>query len=448
MTTRTLFALIVLSSLIGASAACSRTDASTPTATTAGRGGGRGRGGRGGGESGPVPVTTAMAQQRDVPIDVDAIGNVEAYETVSVRSQVTGVVTEVLFHEGDIVRKGDRLFSIDPRPFEANLEQARANLERDRALLAQAQAQLDRDKANANYVRLTSDHNIELQERGIVSKDTAEQTTAQAEAAAAVVKADEAAVASATAQLGAQRAAVDNAQLQLSYTTINSPIDGRTGNLTMKPGNLATANTTELTTIAQVEPVYVTFAVPATRLPAIRSHRGDSPLNVLATPQDEDSDPAKGFLAFVDNAVDTATDTIKLKARFDNHDHRLWPGQFARVTLNLGTIDNAVVVSNEAVQNGQDGAFVFVVKPDSTVEQRSVTITQHVGDSVVIGKGLQAGETIVTEGQLRLEPGSRVQNAADAGGGRGGRGGGGSGRGNRRGSSGEAPAANSETTHL
>lgn len=450
MTARTLLTLFILSSFIVASSACSKTDASTNTATsTTGRsdtgGGGRGRGGRGGGESGPVPVTVATAQQFDVPVDVDAIGNVEAYETVSVRSQVTGVVTDVLFHEGDVVKKGDRLFSIDPRPFEAMLEQARANRERDRALLAQAQAQLERDKANANYVRLTSQRNIELAEKGIISKDAAQQTTAQSEAAAAAVKADEAAVASASAELGAQQATVENAQLQLSYTTINSPINGRTGNLTMKPGNLATANTTELTSIAQVEPVYVTFSVPATRLPAIREHRGDSPLDVQATPQDEDTDPAKGFLAFVDNAVDTATDTIKLKARFDNHDHRLWPGQFARVTLNLGTLDNAVVVSNEAVQNGQDGAFVFVVKPDSTVEQRSVTITQHVGDSVVIGKGLQAGETIVTEGQLRLEPGSRVQNSADAGTGRGGRG---SGGGGRRGTSGETQPTTPDISHL
>src|SRR5262249_49616217 len=247
---------------------------------------------------------------------------------------------------------------------------------------------------------------------------------------------DQAAVESARAQLGAQQAAVENADLQLAYTVIRSPINGRTGNLTMKPGNLATANTTELTTIAQVEPVYVTFSVPATRLSAIRSHEGHDPLTVSALPQDEDSSPARGSLAFVDNAVDTSTDTIKLKARFDNTDHRLWPGEFARVTLKLSTLSNAMVVSSEAVQTGQDGPFVFVVKPDTSVEQRAVTIAQRVNDDVVIGQGLKPGETIVTEGQLRLDPGTGVQVPGAGGGERGGQRGGG--RGGRRGGGGGA----------
>ena len=378
-----------------------------------------------------MPVTTATVQQRDVPVEVAAIGNVEAFETVSVRSQVTGVVTEVLFHEGDFVKKGDHLFTIDPRPYEAMLEQAKANLARDEALLSQSQAQLARDQAQSDYLQQTSQRSAELAERGILSKDMLQQSQSQAAANAAAVKADQAAVASSRAQLGAQQAAVDNANLQLAYTVIRSPINGRTGNLTMKPGNLTSANTTELTTIAQVEPVFVTFAVPATRLAAVRGHEGKdkSPLTVSALPQDENSAPATGSLAFVDNAVDTATDTIKLKARFDNTDHRLWPGEFARVTLQLSTLSNAMVVSSEAVQTGQDGPFVFVVKPDSTVEQRAVTITQRVNDDVVIGQGLKPGETIVTEGQLRLEPGSRVQPPGAGAGERGGqRGGGGRGR--------------------
>jgi multidrug efflux system membrane fusion protein len=381
---------------------------------------------------------TATVQQRDVPVEVAAIGNVEAFETVSVRSQVTGVVNEVMFHEGDFVKKGDHLFTIDPRPYEAMLEQAKANLVRDEALLAQSQAQLARDKAQTDYLQQTSQRNAELAERGILSKDMLQQSQSQAAANMALVKADEAAVESARAQLGAQQAAVDNAAVQLAYTVIRSPINGRTGNLTMKPGNLATANTTELTTIAQVEPVFVTFAVPATRLPAIRSHETKDPLTVSALPQDENNNPASGILAFVDNAVDTTTDTIKLKAKFDNTDHRLWPGQFARVTLKIATLSNATVVSSEAVQTGQDGPFVFVVKPDSTVEQRPVTITQRVNDDVVIGQGLKPGDTIVTEGQLRLEPGSRIQQPGAAGGGeRGGRGGG-AGRGGRRGGGGDS----------
>jgi membrane fusion protein, multidrug efflux system len=427
--TALLFCLLAL-----VAASCNKTAASAATGGRSnGGGGGRGRGGRGG-ESGAVPVTTVAVQQRDVPVEVAAIGNVEAYETVSVRSQVTGAVTEVLFHEGDFVRKGDHLFTIDPRPYEAMLEQAKANLSRDRALLAQAEAQLARDQANADYAQLTSKRNVELAERGIVSQDSAQQSESQSAAIVAAVKADEAAVESARAQLGAQQAAVDNAQVQLAYTVIRSAINGRTGNLTMKPGNLATANTTELTTIAQVEPVFVTFSVPATRLSEIRARHQQSPLSVSAIPQDQDTDPVNGALAFVDNAVDITTDTIKLKARFGNTDHRLWPGQFARVSLRLGMLSNATVVSNEAVQTGQDGSFVFVVKPDSTVEQRAVTITQRVNDEVVISQGLNAGETIVTEGQLRLEPGSRVQQASDRPAGGGGRGGGGrSGGAGRRG---------------
>ncbi len=374
-------------------------------------------------------MTTAAVQQRDVPVEVAAIGNVEAFESVSVRSQVTGMVTEVMFHEGDFVKKGDQLFTIDPRPYQALLEQAKANLVRDEALLAQSQAQLARDQAQSDYLQQTNQRNAELAERGILSKDMLQQSQAQAAANVASVKADQAAVESARAQLGAQQAAVDTAAVQLTYTVIRSPINGRTGNLTMKPGNLATANTTELTTIAQVEPVFVTFAVPATRLAAIRSHETSDPLTVSALPQDENTAAAIGALAFVDNAVDTTTDTIKLKARFDNTDHRLWPGEFARVTLRLSMLSNALVVSSEAVQTGQDGPFVFVVKPDSTVEQRAVTITQRVNDDVVIGQGLKPGETVVTEGQLRLEPGSRIQQPGAGGGERGGqRGGGGRGR--------------------
>src|SRR5207344_2668896 len=292
--------------------------------------------------------------------------------------------------EGDVVRKGDHLFTIDPRPYQSLLEQAKANLARDEALLAQSQAQLSRDQAQSDYLQQTSQRSAELAERGILSKDMLQQSQAQAAANVASVKADQAAVESARAQLGAQQAAVDTAQVQLAYTVIRSAINGRTGNLTMKPGNLATANTTELTTIAQVEPVFVTFSVPATRLSEIRARQQQSPLPVSAIPQDQDTDPVNGALAFVDNTVDITTDTIKLKARFGNTDHRLWPGQFARVSLRLGMLSNATVVSNEAVETGQDGSFVFVVKPDSTVEQRAVTITQRVNDEVVISQGLNA----------------------------------------------------------
>ena len=264
--------VVVLGSM--SCAACGSGSAASPA--TVGRSGGGGRGGRGG-EGAAVPVVTAPVVQKDLPVSLDAIGNVEAYETVSIRSQVTGTVTAVLFHEGDFVKANDQLFTIDQRPFQAQLEQAQANFVRDQALLEQSQAQLARDKAQADYVQLSNQRNSELVERGIISKDAAQQSQAQAAANAAAVKADEAAVASARAQLVAQQAAVENARLQLAYTVIKAPISGRTGNLTMKPGNLVTANTTELTTVAQIEPVYVTFSVPASHLPDIRSRGARTP---------------------------------------------------------------------------------------------------------------------------------------------------------------------------
>ena len=401
--------------------------------TSAAGPGGGGRGGRGrGGDGGAAPVVTAKAASKDVPVDLAAIGNVEAFAVISIRSQVTGVLEQLSFHEGDLVKQGQLLFSIDRRPFEAALAQAEAMMVRDKALLAQAEAQLARDAANAEYMQLSAERQQQLTTRGIISKDVAEQVRSQADATAALVKADRASIDSAKAQLVAQQGAVDAARVSLDYTVIKSPIDGQTGNLGVKVGSLVTANQTELTTIARVQPVLVTFTVPAIHLGTIKSHMTGGKLPVTATPQDTAAQPAPGVLTFVDNAVDMTTDTIKLKATFDNPDRRLWPGQFARVSLRLTTLDNATVVPSQAVQTGQDGQYVFVVKDDQTVEQRPVTIGQRVEDDTVVQKGLKPGETVVTEGQLRLEPGSRVTTdlsgrGAGAGGrgGRGGRGGGG-----------------------
>jgi multidrug efflux system membrane fusion protein len=390
-----------------------------------------------------VPVVTATVIQRDVPVDIAAIGNVEAYTSISVRSQVTGQLNEVGFREGDFVKKGDKLFTIDPRAYQAQLEQAEANLKRDEALLNQAEAQLARDAANAEFSQLTAERQQQLSKQGILSKDQAQQALAGADATAATVKADKASIESARAQLGAQKAAVDNAKVTLSYTVMRSPIDGRTGNLAVKAGNLVTANSTELMTIAQIEPVYVTFAVPAVYLATIKKHMADGHLAVTATAQNADTKPAVGRLTFIDNGVDPTTDTIKLKATFDNRDRALWPGQFARVSLRLEMLSQAAVVPGEAVQTGQDGQYVFVVKPDSTVEQRAVTTGQRVEESVVVDKGLKPGETIVTEGQLRLEPGTKVQTGrgGEQGTGRSGRGRGGArGEGGRSGQAGEGDA--------
>jgi membrane fusion protein, multidrug efflux system len=411
--------------LLAGAAGCSGSAAGTA-------GGGGGRGGRGRGESGAVPVVTTKVAERDVPVDLAAIGNVEPYTSISVRSQVTGVLQSAQFREGDFVKKGQVLFTIDRRPFESALEQAQANLVRDQALLSQAEAQLIRDGAQAEYSQLSSERSAKLAKDGILSKDVSEQSRAQAEAQAASVKADRAAVESARAQLRAQQAQVDNAKVQLGYTTIASPIDGRTGNLTVKTGNLVTANSSELMTIAQIEPIYVTFSVPAIQLNAVKAGFGKNKIPVTVTPQDGSATPVEGDLAFIDNSVDASTDTIKLKARYPNTDHRLWPGQFARVSVRVTTIPHALVLPNQAVQTGQDGQFVFLVKGD-VVDQQPVTVGQRVGEDVVIEKGLQPGQTVVTEGQLRLEAGTRIQTGGGAGGARGGSGRGGRGQGQGRG---------------
>ena len=420
-------AFILISSLVllTAAAGCSGSAEGT---------GGGGRGGRGrGGDAGAVPVVTTKVVERDVPVDIAAIGNVEAYTTISVRSQVTGQLEQAAFREGDFVKKDQLLFTFDKRPFEAALRQAEANLVRDQALLSQAEAQLGRDGANAEYATLTAQRQAQLAEKGIVSKDVAEQARAGADAIAGTVKADRAAIESARAQLAAQQATVDTMKVQLGYTVIKSPNNGRTGNITVKVGNLVTANQTELMTIAQVEPIYVTFSVPAANLSAIKENLGKNKIPVTATAQDADAATVSGQLDFIDNIVDPSTDTIKLKAKFNNDEHRLWPGQFARVSLRVTTIPKAMVLPGQAVQTGQDGQFVFTVKQDGTVDQQPVKLGQRVGEDVVIEKGLQPGQVVVTEGQLRLEAGTRVQTGGGRSGsnvGRGGRGGqGGQGRG-------------------
>src|SRR5215831_11961370 len=336
------------------------------SSTAAAASGGGGRGGRGGGGGAAVPVVVGRAVQKDVPVDLAAIGNVEAFATISVRAQITGTLQDVRFHEGDFVKKGQLLFTIDPRPYEAALHQAEANLARDQALLTQADAQLAKDIANEKYSTAEAERLNSLLERGLVPKDQTEQGKASAQANSAIVTADKAAIEGAKAQLVAQQAAVESAKLQLGYTTIKSPIDGRTGNLMAKAGNLVTANSTELITITQVTPVYVTFSLPAVHLDEIKTHASDGSLAVNATPQTAGGQPATGKLTFIDNSVDPSSDTIKLKATFSNADRSLWPGQFARVSLRVATLSNATVAPSEAVQTGQDGQFVFLVKNDQT----------------------------------------------------------------------------------
>jgi multidrug efflux system membrane fusion protein len=414
---------------------------STAASSGGSGGGGGGRGGRGGGGGGPVPVVVGRVVQKDIPVDLASIGNVEAFSTVSIRSQITGSLQEVRFHEGDFVKAGQLLFTIDARPYQAAVDQAEATLTRDKALLVQAEAQLQKDIASDQYNSAEAKRLASLHERGLVPRDQSEQGKASADASSATVNADKANIDGAKATLVAQQAAVESARLQLAYTQIKSPIDGHTGNVMIKAGNLISANQTELITITQVDPIYVTFSLPAVHLDEIKQHSADGTLAVTATPQTTGGQPSNGKLTFVDNAVDPSTDTIKLKATFPNPNRVLWPGQFARVSIRVAVLPNATVVSSEAVQTGQDGQFVFLVKQDQTVEQRPIKTGQTVDQDVVITAGLRPGDQVVTEGQLRLEPGSRITRAdartgeASPAGGRGGRGGRGGGR--RGGSGGE-----------
>ncbi len=384
-----------------------------------------------------MPVTVAKVSQKDVPIEVAVVGNVEAFSTITVIPQVGGQLTEVPFHEGDIVKKGQKLFQIDPRPLEAALAQNKASLERDKALLGQAEANLARDIASEKYARQEADRYGKLFEEGIVSKEQGDQYRTNADTLEQSVLADKAAIDSDRAQINSDQAMIENATVQLSYTTIPSPIDGKTGNLAVKQGNVVAANSTNLITITQIEPTYVTFAVPETNLADIKKYMAEGKLPVYATTQDGEAVKEAGVLTFVDNNVDTTTGTIKLKGTFPNTDHKLWPGQYVNVVLRLTMRPNALVVPNQAVQNGQDGNFVYVVDDNRKVAARPVTLGPRVGQDLVIDKGLEEGETVVTEGQLRLAPGAQVaiRDANNPGGGPPGGGGreGGRGRGRRGG---------------
>jgi membrane fusion protein, multidrug efflux system len=355
-----------------------------------------------------VPVTVTTVSQKDVPVNIEVIGNVEAYSTISVKAQVAGQLTKVAFHEGEFVKKDDLLFTIDSRPLEGAVNQAKANLLRDNAALGQAQANLARDSANEKYAQAQAARYQKLFEAGVVSKEQSDQIRSAADALEQTILADRAAIESANAQIGSSKAAIENAIVQLSYTTIKSPIDGRTGNLTVKQGNVASANTMELVTIAEVTPIYVTFSVPESQLTDIKRYMAQGKLTVVASQQDDSSQRETGFLSFVDNTVDATTGTIKLKGTFPNADRKLWPGEFVRATLQLTMQPHAVVVPNQAVQTGQDGPFVYVVNAEKKVEMRPVVTGTRVDQDLVINRGLQVGEMIVTEGQLRLAPGSLV----------------------------------------
>src|SRR5579884_4011350 len=326
-------------------------------------------------------VVLATVEQRDVPVQVRAIGNVEAYRTVQVRSMVNGQIDKVLFKEGQDVREGQLLFQLDKRPFEADLDKAIGTMRHDEATAAQSELQAKR------YT--------ELEQQGVISKEQADQFRAQAKADASAVYAD--------------KAAVDAARVQLAYTDIAAPIDARTGAVMIHKGNLVKANDTPyLVQLNQVAPIYVTFSIPETDLAEVRQFAASRQLRVFATPKGQNTTPVEGDLTFIDNGVDMTTGTVKLKATFTNKDRRLWPGEFADVVLNLSTRKNAILVPTKAVQSGQQGDYVYVVTPQNTAESRNVQPAGTYQNMTIVTAGVQPGEKVITEGLIRVAPNSKV----------------------------------------
>jgi membrane fusion protein, multidrug efflux system len=352
----------------------------------------KGRAGQQPGQQGEgVPVTVAQVEKKTVPQQVNAIGTVEPMQHVQVRAQVGGTIVAVHFREGQEVNKDDPLFTIDPRPHQAALAQAQSAVLRDRAKLIDAEALARRYE--------------ELAKKEYVTQQQADSARAEAAAMKATVGADE--------------AAVEQARLNLAYCNIRSPVAGRTGSVLVHLGNVVKANDVALVVIDQMQPIYVSFAVPERVLPQIRAREGEElPVSARLSDQRPGEVPEagairgeaqQGVLTFIDNAVNSVTGTILLKATFANKDEALWPGSFAMATLTVGELRDAVVAPSQAVQRGQQGHYVFVVKQDGTVESRPVTVSLQDERQAVIEKGLAPGEVVVTDGQLRLAPGSRVQ---------------------------------------
>lgn len=330
---------------------------------------------------GAVPVVVAPVVKKTMPLRIQAIGNVEPYATVAVKARVDGQIVKVFFADGQEVVKGQPLFQIDPRPFEALRKQSDATLLRDRAQLQHARAQEQRYQ--------------DLLQKNFISKDAYSQFRTNVDTAEATVRADE--------------AALENARLQLEYSTIRSPIDGRTGKIMIQLGNLVKANDTNpLVVINQVSPVYLSFAVPEQTLTEIRRYMADGKLPVEARLPDSTGASEQGTLAFIDNTVDMATGTVRLRAIFPNTNKVLWPGQFVTTLLTLHEQNDAIVVPSQAVQSGPKGQFVYVIKPDLSAEVRNIMAERTEASETVVAKGLAPGERVVTDGQLRLVPGIKV----------------------------------------
>ncbi len=328
-----------------------------------------------------VPVTVGTAVKKDFPVQVRSIGTVEAFSTVTVKSMVAGQITKVAFKEGQDVRKGALLFEIDPVPYRAALAAAEATLAKNVALKENA------EKESKRYALLI--------EKDLIPRQQFDQVTANLAALEATVKAD--------------AALVEQGRVRLGYCFLRSPIDGRTGDLSVNEGNIVKENDTKLIVINQITPIYVAFSVPEQRLAEIRRYRAAGVLRVEARIPGEEANPVLGTLDFLGNEVDKSTGTIPLKGRFANADRRLWPGQFVNVALTLTVRRDTVLVPTRAIQTGQNGRYVFVVGPDGTAEMRPVVPGETAGGETVVVQGVRPGEQVVTDGQLRLVPGAKVE---------------------------------------
>ncbi len=371
-------------------------------------------------ESGPAPgameapqaVRAIQAMAADVPLEVAAIGNVEAISTVDVKARVTAPVLRVSFAEGQDVRQGQLLFELDPEPFKRQIAEMEANVAKDIANERQADANIVRDQATYENLVSIANRNATLLKEGIVSRELTDQARSNADAAKATLDADRAAIESAKAAEKVDRARLAETSLQLDYTKIYAPISGRAGAIAVKQGSLAKQDDNTLVTLLQTAPVYVSFSVPENMLPEIRKYNGSTPLSITAIASDNRS--TNGSLQFIDSAVDTTTGTIRLKAQFANADRLLWPGQFVNVKARLTVEHGRVMIASQTIQNGPDGKYVWIYNPgDSTVSMRKVEVLRLVtagqGEKAVIGSGLSVGESVISEGQMRLAPKAKVR---------------------------------------
>ncbi|MFB3896074.1 MAG: efflux RND transporter periplasmic adaptor subunit [bacterium] len=355
-----------------------------------------------------VPVVVATVAQKDIPLQFRTIGTVEEYSIVSVLSQVGGTISSVNFKPGQQVNKGALLFTIDPRPFQTTLQQMEANVAKDSAQLLQAYATLSKDSAQLNYAKQQVDRYADLIKAGVVTQEAYDQIILNQKTIAATIQADLATINAIEQTIQADRAVYANAKLQLDYCYIHAPMAGITGDYLVDQGNVVKSSDKALVTISQLDPIYISFSIPQNDLAELKKYMTGKTLKVEAIIKNDTEHTVTGDLSFLNSAIDRTTGTLKLKAIFHNQSYKLWPGQFVNVILTLQVEPNRIVVPEETIQTGQQGQFAYVVKPDKTVESRPVVTGREYNHDIIVEKGLAPGEIVVTDGQIRLTPGAKV----------------------------------------